>query len=160
MMSTNMRIALASDHVGLPLRRIVNGWLAGHGWTVVDLGADSEERTDYPLFGFKAARRVQSGDCRFGIVICGTGIGISLSANKVHGIRCVPCSEPYSALLARQHNDANMLAFGARVVGSDLALMIVRTFLEGEYEGGRHQRRLDMIAEIETTQDLAAAAVT
>jgi ribose 5-phosphate isomerase B len=154
----NKKIALASDHVGLPLRLIVGDWLRAQGWDVVDVGPQSEERTDYPIYGFQAGRLVQSGECRFGIVICGTGVGISLSVNKLRGIRCVTCSEPYSAMLSRQHNNTNMLAFGSRVVGSDLALMIVKSFLDSEYEGGRHQRRIDMITEIEKKQSLDATA--
>ena len=126
MSSVDKKIALGSDHVGFQLRHIVGAWLKEQGWDVVDVGTDSEERTDYPIYGYKAAKLVQSGECRFGIVICGTGIGISLAANKVAGIRCVACSDPYSAALSRQHNNTNMLAFGARVVGSDLALMIVK----------------------------------
>lgn len=152
MAEENRTIALASDHVGVELRHLVAGWLAEHGWEVRDLGTQTTERTDYPIYGEAAARLVQSGECRFGIIICGTGIGISLAANKVRGIRCVACSEPYSAQLARRHNNANMLAFGARVVGSDLALMIVETFLAAKFEGGRHQRRIDMIAELETRE--------
>ena len=115
-------------------------------------GPQTTERTDYPTYGEAAARLVQSGSCRFGVIICGTGVGISLAANKLSGIRCVVCSEPYSAALARRHNDANMLAFGARVIGPGLALMIVQTFLETEFEGGRHQRRVDMIGEIEARE--------
>jgi ribose 5-phosphate isomerase B len=149
MASENRTIALASDHVGVEMRRLVAAWLAEHGWEVRDLGPQSTERTDYPTYGEAAGRLVQSGACRFGIVICGTGVGMSLAANKLHGIRCVVCSEPYSAAMARRHNDANMLAFGARVIGPDLALMIVETFLNATFEGGRHQTRVDMVSAIE-----------
>jgi len=152
MASENHTIALSSDHVGVELRRLVAGWLVEHGWEVRDVGPQTTERADYPAYGEAAARLVQSGACRFGIVICGTGVGISLAANKVRGIRCVVCSEPYSALLARRHNDANMLAFGARVIGPGLALLIVETFLAAEFEGGRHQTRVELLAELEARE--------
>ena len=151
-MPDKIKIVLASDHVGVDLRRAVAAHVAARGFAVEDLGPETTERTDYPLWGEKAARRVQAGEARFGIVICGTGFGISLAANKLRGIRCVTCSEPYTALLSRQHNDANMLAFGARVVGQDLALMIVDVFLDGVHEGGRHGRRVAMIADIEARE--------
>ena len=144
-----MKIAIGCDHVGYELKKRVIDHLTEKGHEVVDFGTDSTERTDYPIYGERAANAVASGECDRGIVICGTGIGISISANKVKGIRCVVCSEPYSALLSRQHNDTNMLAFGSRVVGGDLALMIVDAWLSGEYEGGRHARRVQMISEIE-----------
>jgi ribose 5-phosphate isomerase B len=152
MVSENRTIALSSDHVGVEMRRLVAAWLVEHGWEVRDVGPQTTERTDYPTYGEAAARLVQSGACRFGIIICGTGVGISLAANKVRSIRCVVCSEPYSAQLARRHNDANMLAFGARVIGPDLALMIVQTFLEAKFEGGRHQKRIDMVSDIEARE--------
>lgn len=144
-----MKIAIGCDHVGYELKKKVIDHLTEKGHEVVDFGTNSTERTDYPIYGEKAANAVASGECDRGIVICGTGIGISISANKVKGIRCVVCSEPYSALLSRQHNDTNMLAFGSRVVGGDLALMIVDAWLSGEYEGGRHARRVQMISDIE-----------
>ncbi len=144
-----MKIAIGCDHVGYELKKRVIDHLTEKGHEVVDFGTNSTKRTDYPIYGEKAANAVASGECDRGIVICGTGIGISISANKVKGIRCVVCSEPYSALLSRQHNDTNMLAFGSRVVGGDLALMIVDAWLSGEYEGGRHARRVQMISDIE-----------
>ena len=144
-----MKIAIGCDHVGYELKKRVIDHLTEKGHEVIDFGTNSTERTDYPIYGEKAANAVASGECDRGIVICGTGIGISISANKVKGIRCVVCSEPYSALLSRQHNDTNMLAFGSRVVGGDLALMIVDAWLSGEYEGGRHAKRVQMISDIE-----------
>ena len=123
-----------------------------YGYEVVNYGTDSTERFNYPVSGEAVANAVVSGEVDKGIVICGTGVGISLAANKVNGIRCVTCSEPYSALLSRQHNNTNMLAFGARVVGIELAKMIVDAWLSGEYEGGRHQVRIDMLKEIEEKQ--------
>jgi len=142
-------IALASDHAGFPLKQVIQGYLDELGIAWKDFGTYSEERSDYPEFGYKAAMAVKNGECEKGIVICGTGFGISLSANKVKGIRCVLCSEPYTALLSRQHNDSNMLAMGGRVVGSDLAKMIVKIWLEGEFEGGRHANRVEMVTAIE-----------
>jgi len=109
----------------------------------------TEERTDYTRYGYPAALAVASGECEKGIIVCGTGIGISLTANKVKGIRCAVCSDCYSAVLSRRHNNTNMLALGARVVGVDLAKMIVRMWLETDFEGGRHQVRLDHISQIE-----------
>ncbi len=144
-----MKIALASDHVGLELKVKLMSWFDEQGISYKDFGTYNDTRCNYPEFGFLAAKAVANNEFDKGIVICGTGVGISLSANKVKGIRCVCCSEPYSALLSRQHNDTNMLAIGSRVVGFDLARMIVRNFLDGEYEGGRHQIRIDEIKNIE-----------
>ena len=115
----------------------------------MDIGADSNKSCDYPYFAKKLCSKILSGEFNKGILICGTGIGISITANKVRGIRAVACSEPYSAKLSREHNNTNILAFGSRVVGSELAKMIVKEWIDGEYEGGRHQRRIDMIAELE-----------
>ena len=142
-------IALGSDHAGLPLKRTVAQLLDEMEIPYKDYGTLSEERCNYPEYGYKAAAAVASGECDKGIICCGTGVGISLSANKVKGIRCVVCSEPYSALLSRQHNDTNMLAMGSRVVGSELAKMIVKTWLEGEFKGGRHAVRVDQIMTID-----------
>ena len=124
------------------------------GLSYRDFGTDTEKSCDYPVFGARAAHAVASGECDRGIVICGTGIGMMLAANKVDGIRCVVCSEPYSAEMSRRHNDANMLAFGARVVGVELAKMIVRTWLTTPFEGGRHQRRVDMLSALERGEAL------
>lgn len=142
-------IALASDHVGLELKREIMAHLDALGLPYKNFGAYSAERCNYPEFAFLAASAVARGECDRGILCCGTGVGISIAANKVKGIRCVCCSEPYSALLSRRHNDTNMLAMGSRVVGRDLALMIVDQWLSGTYEGGCHQIRLDEIRAIE-----------
>ena len=144
-------IALACDHVGIELKGAIIELLEEKGLEYKDFGAYSSERCNYPEFALAAANAVASGECEKGILICGTGVGISIAANKVKGIRCVVCSEPYSALLSRQHNDTNMLAVGARVVGANLAKMIVENWLAGEYEGGRHAVRVAQIAEIEQT---------
>ena len=144
-----MKIAIASDHVGIELKPMIVDYLRELGHEVVDLGPQTSERTDYPIYGKKVAVEVVEGRADAGILICGTGVGISISANKVKGIRAVVCSEPYTAQLSKQHNDTNVLAFGSRVVGSELAKMIVKAWLEAEFEGGRHAKRVDMIAEIE-----------
>lgn len=148
-----MKIGIGCDHVGYELKGKVTEHLRELGYEVVDFGTNSSERTDYPIYGEAVARAVVSGACEKGILICGTGVGISLAANKVHGIRAVVCSEPYSALLSRRHNDTNILAFGAKVVGADLALMIVDAWLSGVYEGGRHAKRVQMIADIEAKNE-------
>ena len=144
-----MRIAVGCDHVGFLLKRAVVEHLERRGYTVVDLGTNSAARTDYPVYGKAVAEAVASGACSLGVVLCGTGVGISIAANKVPGVRAVVCSEPYSALLSRRHNDTNVLALGARVVGRALALMIVDAWLMGEYEGGRHAKRVEMLAELD-----------
>lgn len=148
-----MKIGIGNDHVAVEYKKIISQYIEEHyGYEVVNYGTDSTERFDYPIAGGAVAQAVVNKEVDKGIVICGTGVGISLAANKVNGIRCVTCSEPYSALLSRQHNNTNMLAFGARVVGIELAKMIVDAWLSGEYEGGRHQTRLDMLKEIEDRQ--------
>ena len=115
----------------------------------ITIGPYTNERTDYPIYAEKVATAVASGEYDRGLLICGTGVGISLAANKVPGIRAVVCSEPYSALLSRQHNDTNILAMGSRVVGLNLAMMILDAWLDGEFEGGRHKKRVEMIDEID-----------
>ena len=147
-------IAIASDHGGYALKEHIKAYLAAKGITCQDFGCETPDRCDYPVFGKAAAQAVASGQCEKGIVICTTGIGISITANKVKGIRCCACSDCYSAKMSRAHNDANMLALGARVVGTELGRMIAQTFLTSEFEGGRHQRRIDQIAAIENGEDL------
>ncbi len=148
-MTTNKRIALSSDHAAIELRQAIAKHIAASGWEAVDIGPVTPESTHYPLHGEAAAKLVASGDCRFGIVVCGTGQGIMMAANKVKGIRCGVCAETFSARMIRMHNDANMLALGARVVGEGLALDVVDAFLDAEFEGGRHATRVDMIMDIE-----------
>ena len=148
-MTPNTRIVLSSDHAAIALRQAIAAHVAARGWVAVDIGPTSAESTHYPAQGEAAARRVASGDCRFGIVLCGTGQGIMMAANKIKGIRCGVCSDPFSARMIRQHNDANMLALGARVVGEGLALEIVDAFLSADFEGGRHAARVAMIAALE-----------
>jgi ribose 5-phosphate isomerase B len=143
--TANNRIALSSDHTAIPLRQAIAAHIAAKGWEVVDIGPTTSESTDYPQHGKAAARLVASGDCRFGIVLCGSGQGIMMAANKVEGIRCGVCSDTFSARMIRQHNDANMLSIGARVVGDWLALDIVDAFLAASFDGGRHATRVAMI---------------
>jgi len=142
-------IVLANDHGGLILKQPIIEVLNELNLPYRDIGTNSTESTDYPLWGHKAAKLVASGECEQGIIICGTGVGISLAANKVKGIRCVVCSDCYSAKLSRAHNNTNMLALGGRVIGSDLAKMIVKIWLETPFEGGRHAQRVQMIMDIE-----------
>ena len=144
-----MKIAIGNDHVAVEMKNHIKDYIEKKGHTVINFGTDSTDRTDYPIYAKRVALAVASGECELGVLICGTGIGISLAANKVHGIRAAVCSEPYSARLTRQHNNANIIAFGSRVVGESVAEMIVDEFLNAEYEGGRHQTRIDMITAIE-----------
>lgn len=146
-----MKLAIGNDHVAVGMKKEIKDYLESKGIEVVDVGTNSTERFDYPISGYKVAEMVSSGAVDGGVLICGTGVGISLAANKVHGIRVCVCSEPYTAQLSKKHNNANIIAFGARVVGIELAKMIVDAWLTTEFEGGRHQHRLDMISEIEET---------
>ncbi len=148
-MTTTRRIVLSSDHAAIALRQTIAAHIAGKGLNVVDIGPTTPESTHYPKHGEEAARRVASGDCAFGIVLCGTGQGIMMAANKVKGIRCGVCSDTFSARMIRMHNNANMLSLGARVVGEGLALEIVDAFLSTEFEGGRHTKRIAMIDALE-----------
>ena len=144
-----MKIAIANDHSAVELKNIIKEHLESNGYEVLNLGTDSTESCDYPVYGEKVGRAVADGEADLGIAICGTGVGISLAANKVKGIRACVCSEPFTAKMSRAHNDCNILAFGARVVGGELAKMIVDTWINTEFEGGRHQRRVDLLMEIE-----------
>ena len=149
-----MIIALGSDHAGLPLKKEIMELLDSMNIQYKDFGTYTTDSCDYAQFGQRAANAVASGECEKGILCCGTGIGISLAANKVKGIRCVVCSDCFSAKMSREHNDANMLSLGARVVGGELARMIVKIWLETEFAGGRHQRRVDQIMAIEAGETL------
>lgn len=143
-----MKIALASDHAGFELKELVKKHLAEKGIEVLDLGTDSKESVDYPVYGHKCGEAVVDGICDRGIVCCGTGIGISMAANKVKGARCALCTDVNMAVMTRKHNDANMLAMGARTTDSVTALEMVDAWLETEFEGGRHQRRVDILNEM------------
>ena len=142
-------IAIACDHTAVELKKEIEALLDEMNLPYRDFGTDSTASVDYPVFAERAARAVASGECEKGIVLCGTGLGVSLAANKVRGIRCALCGDCFTAEMSRQHNNANMLAMGARVIGPELAKMIVGAFLDAEFEGGRHARRVDMISAIE-----------
>ena len=138
-------IAIACDHAGIDLKPHVIAVLDELGIPYKDLGTNSHESVDYPIYGARAANAVASGECSMGIIMCGTGVGIGMAASKVHGIRCVTCTDTYSAKMSRLHNNANMLALGGRTTEEDKALEIVAAWLDTEFEGGRHQRRVDML---------------
>ena len=144
-----MKIAMGNDHTAIELKNVIKEFVESKGYEVIDFGTNEHASCDYPVYGEKVGRAVAGGEADLGIVICGTGVGISLAANKVKGIRACVCSEPYSAKLSRMHNNSNVLAFGARVVGDEMAKMITEQWLDAEFEGGRHQRRVDMMMEIE-----------
>ncbi len=144
-----MKIAMACDHGGYDLKTDLMAWLTEQGHQVEDFGCPGRDSCDYADFAGPAAQAVAEGRCERGIVICTTGIGVSIAANKIQGVRCALCSESWSAEMTRRHNDANMLAMGAGVVGPLMARQVVQAFLTHEFEGGRHQRRVDKIAALE-----------
>jgi len=144
-----LKVALASDHAGFSLKECIKEYLAEKGIAYHDFGSNSEEPVDYPDLAYAASSAVQKGDYERGILVCGTGIGVAITANKLKGIRAAPCADLFSARCARAHNDANVLALGARVVEKGLALQIVDVFLKTPFEGGRHMRRLKKIAKLE-----------
>ena len=144
-----MKIIIGNDHTAPQMKQEIMQYVKELGHEVINYGVDTTDSCDYPKIGAQAARAVAKGEADCGILICGTGVGISLAANKVKGIRACVCSEPFSAKLSKMHNDTNILAFGARAVGSELAKMIVDEWLGAKFEGGRHQRRVDQIMEIE-----------
>lgn len=140
-----MKIAISSDHGGFCLKQELIPFLECKGYQVLDLGTDSEDSVDYPIFGKRCAEAVRDGEAELGVVLCGTGIGVSIAANKVAGIRCALCTNEYMARMARCHNDANVLAMGGRTITPDVAKAILTAWLEAACEGGRHQRRIDML---------------
>lgn len=145
-----MKIGIGSDHGGYELKEHIKSFLEEEGIEYIDYGTNSSESVDYPEFGEKVALAVKNGECDRGIVVCGTGIGISISCNKVEGIRCALCGDTYSAKMSVEHNNAQVLALGGRVVGKDLALEIVSTWVKARFQGGRHERRVNKISDIET----------
>ena len=147
-------IAIACDHAGFALKPHILSVLDELRLPYLDLGTDSEKSVDYPVYGARAAQAVADGRCEKGIVLCGTGVGIGMAASKVHGIRCAICSECYSAEMSRLHNDANMLALGARVLGSELAKKIVRIWLTTDFDGERHARRVGQIMQLDRGEAL------
>jgi ribose 5-phosphate isomerase B len=148
-MTTPKRIIISSDHADIALRKAIAKHVADMGFDVTDIGPMTSESTHYPKHGEAAANIVAAGDADLGILLCGTGQGIMMAANKVKGIRCGVCSDTFSARMIREHNDANMLSMGARVIGDALAIEIVEAFLNADFEGGRHGTRVDMIKAIE-----------
>lgn len=151
------KLAIGNDHVAAEMKFEIKKYLEEKGYEVINVGTDTSESFHYPISGYKVARMVADGEADGGILICGTGVGISLAANKVDGIRCCVCSEPFSAKMSREHNNSNIIAFGARVIGIEMAKMIVDEWLAAEFQGGRHQIRVDMLTEIQDTQQLKAA---
>ena len=149
-----MRIAIASDHAALDMKSQLRDWLIESGHEVADLGPDSADSVDYPDFGYKLAGVVADGTAERGIALCGSGIGISMSVNRDPNMRCALVSEPLSASLAREHNDANCIAMGARVIGIEMAKACVTAFLDTEFAGGRHQRRVDKLSNPPKTEVL------
>ncbi len=150
-----MKIVIGNDHVAVEMKKEIKAYLEEKGYEVTDVGTDNPERFNFPISAYKASQVLLRGDADYGILICGTGVGIGIAANKIKGIRCCICSEPYTARLSKQHNNSNMIAFGARVVGIEMAKMIVDEWLNAEYQGGRHQVRVDMITELEETGKLS-----
>lgn len=144
-----MRIGIGNDHSALELKAEIIEFVESMGHEIVDYGTKTTDSCDYPVYGEAVGRAVVDKEVDLGILICGTGLGISMAANKVKGVRAAVCSEPFTAKMSRAHNNANIIAFGARVVGAELAKMIVDAFLNTEFEGGRHQRRVDMLMNIE-----------
>lgn len=141
--------AIGSDHAGVEMRELIKSYLESKGEIVKDFGTQDRTKSNYPEIAESVANAVANGECEGGVLICGTGIGMSLAANKVNGIRAAVVSDPFSAKMSKIHNNANILCFGARVVGTELAKMIVDSWYEAEFEGGRHQVRIDMITDIE-----------
>ncbi len=149
-----MKLAIGNDHTAVGMKNEIMEHLKSRGVEVVNVGTDTAERFDYPVAGYRVAKMVAAGEVDGGVLICGTGVGISLAANKVRGIRACVCSDPYTAKLSKQHNNANIIAFGARVIGVETAKMIVDEWLDATFEGGRHADRVALITEIEQTQAL------
>ena len=144
-----MKIAIASDHAGFLLKEQIKNYLDSRLIEYEDFGTHNEESTDYPRYAELVAKAIQSHGFNLGILVCGTGVGMSIAANKFHGIRAAVCSEPFSAILSRRHNNSNVLCIGSRVVGSGLAMLITEGWLNAAYEGGRHERRVGMITRME-----------
>ena len=146
------KITIGSDHAGYALKIKIIAHLKELGWDVIDVGTDSEASCDYPVFADAVCKNIQNGTTKLGILICGTGIGMSMAANKHKGIRAAACSDVFSARLTRAHNDANVLCFGERVVGYGVACDLVDAFLSTEFEGGKHSRRVEMFMQLEKTE--------
>lgn len=146
---SNVKVVIGCDHGGFELKEVLSAYLKAKGIEVVDVGTYDTNSVDYPDIAERACCEVTSGRCKWGILVCGTGIGISISANKIKGIRCALVSNEYSAEMTKRHNNANMIAFGGRVTGPDLAKNILDAYINAEFEGGRHQKRIDKIGALE-----------
>jgi ribose 5-phosphate isomerase B len=144
----DMRIAVTADHAGVDLKDLIAGWLRDEGHDVLDLGTNSHESVDYPRYGSLLAEAIADGRAERGITVCGSGIGVAIAANRNPACRCAQVAEPLSSSLARRHNDANAIALGARLIGPEMAIACVKAFLDTEFEGGRHQRRVDQLSQI------------
>ena len=144
-----MKIVIGNDHAAVALKQEMAAYLTELGHEVINIGTDTSESCNYPEYGEKAGRMVAAGEVDCGVLICGTGVGISIAANKVKGVRAAVCSDPVTARLVKEHNNANIIAFGARIVGSETAKAILDAYLNAEFQGGRHQKRIDMIHAIE-----------
>jgi ribose 5-phosphate isomerase B len=149
-----MKLAIGNDHTAVALKQTIMEHLEARGVEVINVGTDSTDSFDYPISGYRVGKLVADGEVDGGVLICGTGVGISLAANKVKGVRACVCSEPYTAALSKRHNNSNIIAFGARVVGDEMAKLIVDSWLDATYEGGRHQRRVDLITAVEEGKEL------
>ena len=149
-----MKLAIGNDHTAVTLKQTIMEHLEARGVEVVNVGTDSTDSFDYPISGYRVGKLVADGEVDGGVLICGTGVGISLAANKVKGVRACVCAEPYTAALSKRHNNPNIIAFGARVVGDEMAKLIVDSWLDATYEGGRHQRRVDLITAVEEGKEL------
>ena len=154
-----MKIALGSDHAGFVLKEQIKDYLDSRLIEYEDFGTFNEESTDYPRYAEQICKAITNLDFDRGILICGTGIGMSIAANKFHGIRAVACSEPFSAILSKRHNDSNVLCMGARVIGSGVAMLITEGWLNASYEGGRHERRVGMITRMEQRNQVVSPPV-
>ena len=152
-----MKVGIGNDHAAVEMKMEIMQYLKDKGVEVVNVGTDTKDRFDYPIAGYKVGRLVAEGKVDGGVCICGTGVGISLAANKVKGVRACACSEAYSAEMSKRHNNANVICFGARVIGIETAKQIVDAWMNAEFEGGRHADRVAMITEIEETGKLRAA---
>jgi len=144
-----MRIAIGNDHTAIEMKNLIKAFLEEKKIEVIDVGTNEQTSFPYPVSGYKVGELVSKGEANGGVLICGTGIGISIAANKIKGVRACVCSEPYSAKLSKMHNNSNIIAFGSRVIGIEMAKMIVEEWINASYEGGRHEERVCMICEIE-----------
>ncbi len=142
-------VALGADHAGFQLKEALKGWLIGQGCQVLDVGTHSAEAVDYPDYAVQVGQAVADGKVQRGVLVCGTGIGMAIAANKVDGVRAALCADLYTARMSREHNDANVLCLGGRLIGADMAADVLRAWLEAEFAGGRHARRVDKIAAME-----------